>query len=119
MVAAILIVMELDNLKTELLLLKSMKQSEVDEIYCQLMNKAKDCLGELSPHMAHFYFEYGNFLLTQMENSLETVNAQALAQGKEKEVKELPNIQEGYECSESEDSGHKSEDNILYDAQQE
>jgi hypothetical protein len=59
-------------------MIKSLKDSEAEVEYCNLLEKAKFILGDLSPYMAKFYYEYGAFLLNKVQNSMDFFNDNAV-----------------------------------------
>jgi hypothetical protein len=44
---------------------KSLNGPEADDEYYNLLEKGKEVLGEMSPYMGYFYFEYGSFVLSK------------------------------------------------------
>lgn len=57
---------QLEELKSNLNLIKSMTGEKAEEEFYDLMEKAKKAFGDLHLYMGEFYFEYAKFLLDKM-----------------------------------------------------
>lgn len=80
---------------------KQAPADKADEEFYNLMVKAKESLGEMGFHMAQFYYEYANFILTRIEKNMDIFNAAAVPNAEQQEDP-LEGIPEDYEDSESE-----------------
>lgn len=60
-----------------------MKDSEKENEYFVLLEKAQKILGDVSPHIAIFYYRYGCFLLSKIEKNMDLFNPDAVPEAQE------------------------------------
>lgn len=88
---------QIANLKTHVTLIKQMNPEQADEEFYQLMIKAKELLGDIDHRMAHFYYQYANYILGKIEKNIDIFNAAAVPNQEEAEDDPLEQIQEHFE----------------------
>ena len=64
-------------------MIRSMEEKMQEEEYCLLLEKAQNLLGDLSPHIAVYYYNYAVFLLNKIEKCMDIFNPEVVPNAQE------------------------------------